>query len=115
MIKLGLCLALVYLVLIFCSHKLLDSTPPRISISSPPDPSSSRPRIEWTSTEPVKFECSFDDGQIFDCGNGTSGSWTGNNVPDGLRKFVIDGKDKVGNTGKFTYRWRKGMVTVKEI
>lgn len=87
-----------------------DHTAPRISITSSPDPSSSRPNIQWKATEPLAFECTFDDGRPFACGEGTTGSWTGNNVPDGARRFVIDGKDKVGNTGRFIYSWRKGKV-----
>ena len=99
----------------FCLHKLLDSTAPRISITSPLDPSSSSPTIEWKSTEPVKFSCTFDDGQATDCGDGTTGSWTGRNVPDGSRKLVIEGKDIVGNFGRFIYSWIKGMMIVKTI
>ena len=90
---------------------LLDTFPPRISITKSPDPSSSSPTIEWRSTEPIDFMCTFDDGQSFECGGGNTGSWTGNNIPDGFRKFVIEGKDKVGHTGKFTYSWTKGIVS----
>ena len=88
---------------------LLDSTPPELTITKSPNPSSSSPTVEWRSTEPVDFKCIFDDGQSFDCGNGTTGSWTGSNVPDGSQRFVIEGKDKVGNTGRFTVTWTKGI------
>ena len=74
-----------------------------------PEVSSNQPNIEWKSTEPVNFKCSLDDGLMFDCGeNSTVGSWTGRNLPDGPRKFVIVGEDKLGNTGTFIYSWRKG-------
>lgn len=92
-----------------CLFWYLDYTAPRIRITSQPDSSSPSPTIGWSSTEDVEFECSFDDGEFFDCGDGTTGSWTGKNVPDGPHAFVIQGKDKVGNTGRFTYSWSKGM------
>ena len=92
--------------------EFLDSTPPRISVTTQPDLSSSTPTIAWRSTEDVDFKCSFDDGEKFDCGEGNTGSWTGRNVLDGPRKFVIEGKDKVGNVGKYTYTWRKGKMAI---
>ncbi|XP_028410633.1 uncharacterized protein LOC114533322 [Dendronephthya gigantea] len=85
----------------------VDSTPPRISITTPPDTSSSTPTIRFKATEDVEFKCRYDDGEEIDCGEGTTGSWTGRNVPDGPRKLVIKAKDEVDNEGIYTYTWRK--------
>ena len=86
----------------------LDYTPPTIEITSKTDLKTSRPTIKWTSTESVNFKCSLDDGETFDCGQGTTGSWTGSNLIDGPHKFVIEGEDAVRNTGRHTFTWNKG-------
>lgn len=34
-----------------------------------------------------------------DCGDGMTGSWTGNRVPDGPHKFLVYGVDRMNNRG----------------
>ena len=35
-----------------------------------------------------------------DCKNGSSGQWTGENIPDGRHVFIVIGTDKFGNWGR---------------
>jgi hypothetical protein len=86
----------------------LDNTAPTIVLGSTSDLRTSRPTIRWTASEDVKFLCSLDDGQFFDCGNGTTGLWTGRSLDDGPHKFIIKGRDTTLNTGMLTYTWNKG-------
>ena len=88
----------------------LDNTVPIIALTSSNDLATSTPTFKWTASEDVNFRCSYDDGTFFNCGNGTTGSWTLNNVPDGEHNFVIEGKDKIGNTGRHTFNWNKGNI-----
>ena len=86
----------------------LDNTAPTIVLESTTDLKTATPTITWTSSEDVDFKCSLDGGQLFDCGSGTTGSWTGSNLVDGPHKFVIEGKDAIRNTGRHTLTWNKG-------
>lgn len=90
----------------------LDNTAPRIQIAQTRDLGTETPTIKWTSNEDVDFECSLDDGEFFDCGDGQTGSWIGRNLLDGPHKFVIRGKDPALNTGQNTFTWNKGMAIV---
>lgn len=57
--------------------------------------------LQWTSSESAKFKCGIDDDrfELMDCGEGTSGQWTGKNLPDGKFKFVVYGTDDRNNRG----------------
>ena len=92
----------------------LDNKAPTISIRSPPALNSSTPTIEWSTNEYVTFQCSLDN-QFFDCGEGNSSSWTGNNLDDGLHRFTIQGKDEVGNIGKHTHTWSQGKIKLRAL
>ena len=92
----------------------LDNKAPIISIRSPPALNSSTPTIEWSTNEYVTFQCSLDN-QFFDCGEGNSSSWTGNNLDDGLHRFTIQGKDEVGNIGKHTHTWSQGKIKLRAL
>ena len=93
---------------------ILDNTPPTIKIVSKPRLNSSNPSIQWSSDEDVTFRCSLDYRDFFNCGRGTIGFWTGDNLPQGLHTFVIEGKDEMKNTGRHTYKWTQGMTTYSQ-
>ena len=60
----------------------------------------SNPTFTWTSSEEASFECAIDDTRLYqDCGEGTSGNFTANNVPSGRHAFFIRAKDKANNYG----------------
>ena len=81
----------------------LDGTGPKITFpAEQPKITKSNPTFTWKSSEPAVFKCAIDnDGQLnfFDCGNGTNGQWTGNNLPDGPFKFLVYGTDYMNNRG----------------
>ena len=87
-----------------------DNTPPKITIESKPAINSSNPAIQWSSNEDAKFQCSLDNRAFFNCGQGTTGMWTGSNLVDGPHTFVIEGKDETDNTVRHTYTWTQGMI-----
>lgn len=74
------------------------------------DLKTSSPTIRWTANEDVSFKCSLDDGPLFGCGDGKTGSWTGTNVVDGPHTFLIEGRDAIGNTGRRIFSWNKGAI-----
>ena len=63
------------------------------------------PSFNWTSSELAKFKCALDDGQslgqsdFVDCGEGNTGQWTGENIPDGVYRFLVYGTDNMKNRG----------------
>ncbi len=87
-----------------------DNTPPKITIESKPAINSSNPAIQWSSNEDAKFQCSLDNRAFFNCGQGTTGMWTGSNLVDGPHTFIIEGKDETDNTVRHTYTWTQGMI-----
>ena len=58
----------------------------------------------------MKFQCSLDYRAFFECGQGTTGVWTGDNVEDGPHTFIIEGKDVMDNNGRHTHTWTQGML-----
>ena len=72
------------------------------------------PRFSWTSDEPADFDCAIQGVTGFEkCGNGTSGSWTGRNVPDGKRTFLVHAQDPYGNQNDpYTFPFEVGMFNV---
>ena len=60
----------------------------------------------------MKFKCSLDYRTFFDCGEGVTGTWTGNDLPDGRHSFIIEGKDKTENSGRHTFTWAQGNIMV---
>ena len=60
----------------------------------------SNPTFTWTSSEYATFECAVDDTRLYeDCGKGTGGTFTANDVPNGRHMFFIRGKDNANNYG----------------
>ena len=95
-----------------CAHKCplvrhvftsyLDSTGPRIYFPRDlPVVTKTNPLFTWTSSEPANFKCAIEGSQLnyVDCGEGTSGNWSGLNIPDGEYKFLVYGTDKMNNRG----------------
>ena len=71
----------------------------------------SSPRFSWTSDEKATFECAIQGVTDFeDCGSGTSGTWTGRNVPDGKRTFLVRARDPFGNQNDpYSFPFEVGM------
>lgn len=59
------------------------------------------------------FQCSLDYQAYFDCGEGTSSSWTGNNLDDGPHSFVVIARDEMDNSGRHTRTWTQGMMKLQ--
>ena len=57
----------------------------------------SSPKFEWTAPTFMMFECTLDNERFRNCGQGQTGEWTGNNVPDGLHNFKVRATDGDGN------------------
>jgi hypothetical protein len=55
------------------------------------------PRFTWTAPTTMTFRCSLDGGTYRSCGRGLTGTWTGNNVPDGQHSLKIRATDPSGN------------------
>lgn len=71
------------------------------SENSSKESTTSSPRFFWTSDEPAQFECAIQGVTSFeDCGSGTSGTWTGKNVPDGRQTFLVRARDLYGNRNR---------------
>ena len=88
---------------------IVDNTVPVITFLTSNDPTNTRPQIRWTSSEVASFECSLDGQNYQECGNGFSGFWTGNNIPDGKHTFSVRGRDKNGNVGNpAKFEWSVG-------
>ncbi|CAB3983302.1 Hypothetical predicted protein [Paramuricea clavata] len=67
-----------------------------------PSVTKSSPTFRWTSSEPANFKCGIDNSfNLVDCNNGSSGQWTGENIPDGQHVFIVIGTDKFGNWGPY--------------
>ena len=57
----------------------------------------SSPTFKWTAPTFMIFECSLDNERFRNCGQGKTGEWTGNNIPDGLHNFKVKATDSYGN------------------
>ena len=94
----------------------LDNIAPVVTFSSDSTSTSTtgNPRFSWTSDEPADFDCAIQGVTDFEkCGNGTSGSWTGRNVPDGKRTFLVRAQDPYGNENDpYTLPFEVGMFNV---
>ena len=75
----------------------------------------SSPRFSWTSDEFARFKCGIEGvGTFKDCGSGTSGTWTGTNVPDGKRTFLVRARDLYENQNDpYRFPFEIGMSNVK--
>ena len=83
-----------------CFH--LDTSLPVITFDKP-DPKKPEKdlSVTWKSSEDADFECALD--SPFDykkCGNGKTGAFQKDDLPDGEHKLYVRGKDDVGNVGK---------------
>ena len=82
----------------------LDATGPRISFpANIPAATKTNPFFTWTSSESASFKCAVlvegNQPNYVNCGQGTSGNWTGLNIPDGAYKFLVYGTDDMNNRG----------------
>ena len=78
----------------------LDKRPPSLRITSdnPSETKNPKQRITWSSSEDADFECRLD-GQVVDCGSGTTGAYITPDMPDGQHTFSVNAVDSVGNKG----------------
>ena len=85
---------------IFVNFTSLDSDAPTVTFSpkSTKKGTTRSPKFSWTSDEDATFRCKVEGvTQYQNCGDGTSGSWTSSNVPDGKHNFLVRARDKFGN------------------
>ena len=88
---------------------LSDSIAPVITFISPSSKTSGSPVFKWRSSEEAVFECSLDRGAYENCGRGTNGQWSEDNVPDGLHTLLVRGRDPIGNLGRaISHSWVVG-------
>ena len=90
----------------------LDRLDPVTSVTNnnPPRTSNPKYKLTWTSDERADFECRLN-GEIVECGSGTSGEYTSNNLPDGRHTFELNAVDNVGNKGRpKVFNWITGIV-----
>ena len=86
----------------------VDAEPPSIVFTNAPSKTNKSPLITWKSTEFAKFQCSLDNREFEDCGEGISGRWT-KTISGGQHKLTVRGKDNVGNLGnEITHTWFVG-------
>ena len=66
-----------------------------------------------TSQKSAQFECALDDvSDMRPCGEGTTGSWTGTDIPNGDRILYVRAKDSFGAYGQIkTHSWKVGTFT----
>ena len=89
----------------------VDAIPPVITFNNPPSKTSGSAQFTWRSSEQADFNCSFDGGPYKTCGNGAAGQWSKNNLPDGIHRLSVRGKDTVENVGReATHIWTVGKI-----
>ena len=98
-------------------HFVLDNKAPVVTFSedSTDKSTTSSPSFSWTSDEPADFECAIQGVTAFEkCGTGTSGTWTGRNVPDGRRRiFLVRARDPYGNQNEpYAFPFEVGMFNI---
>lgn len=77
-----------------------DSDGPEITFNDHPKKFRSNPTLTWSSSEPANFKCRMENSlEGFDCGNGMTGQFTGNKIPDGPHKLFVYGVDDMNNIG----------------
>jgi hypothetical protein len=78
-----------------------------ITFTRPPTVTNNYPVLSWNSTTEMSFKCSLDNEKYKPCGEGRSGQWTGNNVPDGQHVLKVRGTDSDGRVlVADTLRWK---------
>ena len=80
----------------------LDSIPPR-AVLDPVSPIVGTPRVTlyWRTNEKSKFLCAIGDvGNVIECGEGTTGSWTTPYLRRGPQRFWLIAEDYTGNRAK---------------
>ena len=91
------------------TFNMLDAVAPTITFIDPAATTGRSPEFSWRSSEQATFECSFDGGSYEDCGRGTNGKWTEDNVDAGSHFLTVRGTDVVGNLGgTTTHTWIVG-------
>ena len=94
---------------------LVDSRAPDIQFrSNLPKKTQGYPQFTWNASEPSNFECALDNIEnMRRCGGGTSGRWSGVNVPNGPRMLWVRGTDDMKNVGEWkSYKFDVGKENV---
>jgi hypothetical protein len=78
-------------------YLFLEIIDPVITFVQQPKVTNNYPVLEWSSTTEMTFKCSLDNKEYEPCGDGRSGQWNGNNIPDGQHVLTVRGTDSDGN------------------
>ena len=86
----------------------------KITSTNPSVTNNPKQRITWSSNEDADFECRLD-GQVVDCGSGTTGTYTTPDLRDGQHTFSVNAVDDVGNKGiPKVVTWTTGKRSYKK-
>ena len=74
----------------------LDTVIPVITFIDLPSTTNGSPVFKWRASKEMDFMCSLDNESYEPCGEGITGEWRRNNVPEGSHVFAVRGKDSRG-------------------
>lgn len=98
-------------------HYFSDKTKPEIEfLPKQPTISDGDMTLLWktSSGKPATFECAYNDvSRMQPCGEGTKGSWSDKNIPDGDHVLYVRAKDAFGAYGQIkTHGWKVGKLCI---